>query len=449
MKDKQSSKDIPSAPNRRGFLAGSTAAAAGAAVASFPARAKAQDSKFLRIGVVGCGGRGSGAAAQALKVGETVQLMAMADAFSHKIDGAHKNISKQAGDKVQVSDDMKFTGLEGYKKVIDACDLVILATPPGFRPMMFDYAVKAGKHVFMEKPVAVDSAGARKVLAAAEEADKKNVKVAVGLQRRYASGYREAHKQVHENGLIGDVTGAQVYWNGGGVWVRDREEGMTEMQYQVNNWYYFNWLCGDHIAEQHIHNLDVANWFVGEYPVSAQGMGGREVRTGNQFGQIYDHHAVEYTYPNGVVVNSQCRHIRGCHNQVREEIRGTKGRLTISGNGGDATIHDLKNEVIWKYRGKSDPNPYEQEHRELQAAVLNDTPLNNAYYGAKSSFTSVLGRYATYTGKKVNWDEALNADVDLMAKNLSFDAAPPVVPAEDGSYEVAIPGKAGYDGKNA
>jgi len=441
-------QDQPNDPGRRRVIASGSAAAAVAAASSLTSSARAQGkSGPIRLGLVGCGGRGSGAAGQALKVGENIQLVAMGDAFENRLESSLENLFEQAGDKVNVADDMKFIGFDSYKKVIDQCDLVILATPPGFRPMMFEAAIEAGKNVFMEKPCAVDSAGTRKVLAAAKKADEKGLKVVAGLQRRYDSGYRAAYKAVHEDGIIGDIVSANVYWNGGGVWTRDRLEGMTEMEYQMTNWYYFNWLCGDHITEQHVHNIDVANWFIGAHPDKAQGMGGREVRTAKEHGQIYDHHAVEFRYPGGQVVSSQCRHQQGCKNEVREEIHGTKGSIFLGGK--PYAVDRVTGKRIWQFRSKDNPNPYEQEHRELQAAIRGDEPINNAFYVAESTFTSILGRYATYTGKEQKWEDALAADVDLVPKNLAFDADPPVMPDADGHYEVAIPGKAGRDGRNA
>jgi myo-inositol 2-dehydrogenase / D-chiro-inositol 1-dehydrogenase len=434
-------------PDRRAFLASSTLAAAAVA---FPYGAHAEPisgSQKIKIGVIGCGGRGSGAAQQALKVGNC-EVVAVADPFVE--DGGFKNrintLRKDNPDSFKVGEGDIFDGLEGYKKIIENPDvnMVILATPPGFRPMMFEAAVAAGKHVFMEKPVCVDAAGARKVFEAAKQADEKNLKVVVGLQRRYENSYLEAYNQVHNEGIIGDLVGGQVYWNGGGVWVRDRREGMSEMKYQVNNWYYFNWLCGDHICEQHIHNIDVANWFLGGdensayHPKVAQGMGGREVRTEEKFGEIYDHHYVEFTYDNGLMINSQCRHQPGCMNQVREEFVGTKGRIYL---GGSPYATDLAGNRIWSYRNQGDPNPYEFEHEVLQKAMRSDEPHNDAYYGAASSFTSVLGRYATYSGKQMKWDEALEKGADLMPKELSWDADPLVLPDADGRYPIAVPGQ--------
>jgi predicted dehydrogenase len=257
-------------------------------------------------------------------------------------------------DKVDCPEDRRYDGLEGYKRVIDASDLVILATPPGFRPFQFDAAVQAGKHVFMEKPVCVDSYGARRVLEAARQADEKKLKVVVGLQRRYQNCYIDALKQVKEQGIIGDIVSGQVYWNGGGIWFRDRKPEMNDLQYQLNNWYHFTWLCGDHINEQHIHNIDVANWFIGGHPEKAAGMGGRQQRVDKKWGQIYDHHYVEYTYANGVRVNSQCRHQSGVYNAVREEFTGTKGKIYLINSGACYAV-DHKGNTIWKYRPAGEP----------------------------------------------------------------------------------------------
>ncbi len=426
-------------PTRRKFIAHSGAVAAGTAIGTLPLRSHAQTegASTIKIGLVGCGGRGSGAANQALNVGGC-KLVAMADMFKNNLESSLNNLKKSNPDSVDVADDQKFVGFDGYKNVIDACDLVILATPPGFRPIHFAEAIEKNKHVFMEKPVAVDAEGVNKVLEYAKIADEKKRKVVVGLQRHYQNSYREAFKQVHDEGIIGDITSGSVYWNGGGVWTRERQPGMTEMEYQCLNWYYFNWLCGDHITEQHVHNLDVANWFVRDYPVSASGMGGREVRTSNKHGEIYDHHAVEFTYKNGLIISSQCRHIPGCHNEVREEFTGTKGRLYL---GGSSHATDLKGETIWRHRGNGDPNPYQVEHNELQAAIKNDTPLNNAYYGAKSTFTSILGRLATYSGKKIDAEAALKSNFSLMPKTFALDADPPVMPDKDGNYPIAVPGQ--------
>lgn len=420
--------------SRREFVAAATATAATALTLSQSGHAA--PGSELKLALVGCGGRGTGAAAQDLN-NEGVKLVAMADAFEDKVEGAYNNLNKKYENKMQVPKENRFFGWDAYKKAIDACDIVILATSPGFRPIHFEYAVAQGKHVFMEKPVATDMAGIRKVLAAAKQADEKGLKVVVGLQRRYQKSYLDAVAAVRD-GAIGDITQAHVRWNGGGVWERARQPGQTEMEYQMRNWYYFNWLCGDHITEQHVHNLDVANWVLDAYPISAEGMGGREVRNGKEHGEIYDHHYVKFTYASGAVVNSQCRHIRGCANGVDEEFFGTKGYGKIgkfkswdgakieNGDGGEV--------------GES--NPYQEEHNRLHRAIRNNEELNNAYYGAKSTATSIMGRLATYSGNVIKWDDAMKSEISLMPPDLSWDAMPLVLPdPETLLYPAAVPGK--------
>lgn len=428
--------------SRRDFVQRSALLAGGVLLSQLPVEASAfvAGDETLKVAVIGCGGRGTGAADQALSTKGKVKVVAMMDAFRDRLDDSFANLSKKYGkDKLDVPDKNKFVGFDGYKQAIALADVVILATPPGFRPIHFEEAVKAGKHVFMEKPVATDVPGVKRVLAAAEEAKKKKLSVVVGLQRRYQNNYREVVKRIQE-GAVGDILSGQVYWNGEGVWTRPRQASQTEMEYQMRNWYYFNWLCGDHILEQHIHNIDVANWFKNGYPVSAQGMGGREVRTGKDTGEIFDHHFVEFTYADGTVIASQCRHIPGCMNKVAEAFQGTKGRIAISGDG-DGLITDLKGTRLYNHRGKEDPNPYQSEHDELFAAIRSGKPINDAEYGAKSTMTAILGRMATYSGQVINWDEAMASDMSLMPERFAFDAQPPVMPDENGNYPAPVPGK--------
>jgi myo-inositol 2-dehydrogenase/D-chiro-inositol 1-dehydrogenase len=435
---------VPKTPSRRDFLRTGIAAGAGLALSARSyGQAATTGGDTVKIGLIGCGGRGSGAAGQALSSGNyNFKLWAMADAHEDRLESAYKNLAAKSKDQFQV-EDRKFVGLDAYEKVLKECDLVILATPPGFRPYHFEAAINAGKHVFMEKPVAVDAPGVRKVLEMAKVADEKGLKVVAGLQRRYQNCYLEALKQVKENNIIGDIVGGQVYWDSAGVWVKEREAGQTELQYQLRNWYYFNWLCGDHINEQHIHNIDVANWFIGSTPVSAQGMGGRQVRTGKEFGEIYDHHYVEYTYANGVRINSQCRHQKGCINPVREELTGTKGILYLD-NGGKCYAVDYKGNSLWRYRpagaDRKDPDPYQIEHNELQDAILNGKKKNDAVYVAESTMTAVLGRMATYSGKEVLYKDALASQIQLMPNKVTWETVPPSAPDKDGFYPIAIPG---------
>ena len=409
-----------------------TAGAIGGAIAALPAvHGQTPSSDVIRIGLIGAGGRGTGALQQTLSVpGSNVKLTAVADAFDERIKGALKAVEGMK-EKLDCPEDRQFKGLDGWRQVLDHCDLVILATPPGFRPFHFEEAVKAGKHVFMEKPVCVDAFGAQMCLAAAKLADEKKLKVVVGLQRHYDQKYRDTIQKVRE-GVAGDIIGGQVYWNGGGIWYRGRQPDTTEMQFQVNNWYHFNWLCGDHIVEQHVHNIDIANWVLDRLPESAYGVGGRQNRVPGQSSEIYDHHAVNFVYPGGVRIASQCRQFPGGDGRVNEEFQGTKGYVKIG------EITDYKGNVLWKFEGKSD-NPYQVEHDELHDAIRNDKPLNNAYYGTTSSFSAVLGRTATYTGKQVGYDELLKTGFRTMPETVTWETVPPVVPDKDGNYPLPMP----------
>ena len=407
--------------------AAATAALAGLRVGN----AQSPSSDVIRIGVIGCGGRGTGALQQTLSVpGSNVKLTALADAFEDGIGRALQSVEGMK-DKVDCPEERRFKGLDGYQKVLDHCDLVILATPPGFRPFHFDAAIKAGKHVFMEKPVCIDSFGARLCLEAAKMADEKKLKVVVGLQRRYERKYRETVARVRE-GLAGDIIGGQVYWNGGSIWYRGRQKDQNELQFQVNNWYHFNWLCGDHICEQHVHNIDVANWMLDKLPESAFGVGGRQNRVPGQPSEIYDHHAVNFTYPGGVKIASQCRQFPGGDGRVNEEFQGTKATVKIG------EITDYAGKVLWRFEGDN-PNPYQVEHDELHDAIRSDKPLNNAYYGVTSSFSAVLARNATYTGKQWGFQQAMNLKNQTMPENLSWESKSPVEPDKDGNYKIPMP----------
>lgn len=419
---------------------------AGGAVASnmsIARGANAFGSDTIKVGLVGCGGRGRGAAIQALNTdGGEVKLVAMADAFEPNLKQALGEVNRQHPGKVEVGEDRQFVGLDAYEKVMASdCDVVILATPPGFRPLHLDAAINAGKHVFMEKPVATDPAGVRRVLEVAKLAKEKNLAIQVGLQRRHEFRYREVIDKIH-NGEIGDIILSRAYWNGGGVWIRPRKDEQSELEYQVNNWYYFNWLCGDHINEQHIHNLDVINWVMQGYPVEAQGQGGREVRVGPDTGQIFDHHMVEFTYDGAhkPKMISQCRHIPGCWNSVSEHVHGSKGFADVSA----AKIYDQKGNLTWESDKKEvSGKGWQQEHIDLFAALRAGEVPNEGEYGAKSTMTAILGRMATYSGKIVKWDDALNSDVALADFDSlrSFDQEAPVQPDDEGQYPVPVPGQ--------
>ncbi len=439
--------NTPNKPGRREFVRNSSLLAGGLIAAPLFSSANyfSGSDDVIKVALVGCGGRGTGAAMQALLSKQNVKLVAMADAFKDRLDRCYKEIQSDENseggnikDRIAVPEENKFVGFDAYKKAIPLADVVILATPPGFRPIHFEEAVNQGKHVFMEKPVATDPAGVLQVLAAAEKAKQKKLNVVVGLQRHYQNSYRELFKRKDQ---IGDITSAQAWWNNDGVWVNKRKPEQTEMEYQMRNWYYFNWLCGDHITEQHIHNIDVVNWFKGGYPVKAQGMGGRQVRNGKDHGEIFDHHYVEFIYPDGSVLNSQCRHIPGTMSKVDELLIGTKGKIQA----GAANIVDHKGKVLYQYDRSKENNPYQTEHDELFAAIAKgEYKFADAENGAKSTMTSILGRMATYSGQVLDFDKTMNSGLSLQPKTYDWNAMPPIVPNADGFYAIATPGKTRY-----
>ena len=429
--------NTPDTSTRRDFLGKSAAAtAAGSLVLPASLSAQVEGNSTLKLGLVGCGGRGSGAANQNLTTQGT-KLVAMGDVFRERMDNTFDMLTKRHKDAVEVPEENKFIGFDSYLKVIEMSDVVILATPPGFRPMMFEAAVEAGKHVFMEKPVCVDAAGYRRVMAAAKKADEKGLKVVVGLQRHYQKSYLETLKRV-KDGMIGDIVSAQVWWNGGGVWVRDRQKDDTEMRYQCRNWYYFNWLCGDNICEQHIHNIDVANWFIGGYPTQAQGMGGRQVRNGKDHGEIFDHHFVEFTYDSGAVIASQCRHQQGCMRRVDETLQGSQGSVNMR----KGLLRDLNGNDMYQYKSDplNEPNPYQVEHDQLFDSIRNGGVIADAENGAKSTLTAIMGRMATYSGKVITWEQAMNSNLQMMPESLDWNSKPPTMPDSNGNYAIPTPG---------
>ncbi|MDH4090278.1 MAG: Gfo/Idh/MocA family oxidoreductase [Cyclobacteriaceae bacterium] len=442
MKTKETGKTT-----RREFVKQSSLLAGGLVAAPLISKAGYFNSvdDTIKVAVIGCGGRGTGAAMQALLTKQNVKLVAMADAFRDRIDGCYKALMSDDNDegsvkaKVAVTEDTKFVGFDAYKKAIPLADVVILTTPPGFRPIHFEEAIKQGKHVFMEKPVSTDPAGIKKVLEIAEIAKQKKLNVVVGLQRHYQNSYLELYKRV-QDGMIGEITSGQVWWNNDGVWVNMRQPGQTEMEYQMRNWYYFNWLCGDHINEQHIHNIDVMNWFKGAYPVKAQGMGGRQVRTGKEYGEIYDHHYVEFHYADGSIMNSQCRHIKGTYAKVDELLVGTKG--VVKCGAAEISSHGKS---LYQYDKKLENNPYQTEHDELFAAIAKgEYKFANAENGAKATMTAIMGRMATYSGEVIEWDKALNSGISIMPEKFAWDANPPTLPDANGFYPIATPGVTKY-----
>lgn len=407
--------------HRREFLKASTAAAAGL---GFLPNVHAKGNDVIKVGLIGCGGRGTGAADNICEAAGTtynIKIHALADVFEDHLRNCRDAIknSGHGKDKFDVSDERCFIGFDAYQKVIDCCDLVMLATPPGFRPQHIEAVIKAGKNLFTEKPVGVDPTGIRKVLAAYEEAKKKNLSVVAGTQRRHEAPYIEAMKRIHD-GAIGELTGGQVYWNQGAIWAHKRRPGWSDTQYQLRNWYHFLWLCGDHIVEQHVHNLDVACWALGSHPVRAVGMGGRQGSSEPEKGQSYDHFAVDYEFPNGVHVMSMCRQIEGCENNVSETIVGANGQFHSGG---------------FRFSGKSKArvrargiNPYVQEHIDLLESITSGRPINELKQVAESTLVAIMGRTSAYTGKALTWEQALNSKLDTFPKHLDMKGEMPEPP---------------------
>ncbi len=437
--------------SRRDFVKRSAVAGASLAGGLSVARtAHARGSDLIKLALVGCGGRGRGAAIQALsnKATKNVKLVAMADAFRGPLEISYKAIKQQCPDQVDVSEDRRFVDLDGFEKAIQSdVDMVLICTPPGFRPMQFEAAVRAGKHVFMEKPLATDAPGIRRIQAANEEAKRKNLLVAVGHHLRHEVKHKEVISRIHD-GILGEIMFMRAYFNSPGVWFRKREPDQTEMQYQVYNWYYFTWLSGDHIVEQHVHDLDVMNWFMkDEHPVRANGMGGRQVRTPEfgeargygpgGVGEIFDHHAVEFEYADGTRMYSFCRHIPGCWGSFSEHAHGTKGYASIEGHGQGEIFLDGQDKPLHWDRG---PDGHQVEHDDLFAALVAGKPYNEVDWAANSSMTAILGRMATYSGKMVEWEEAVKSDLDLSPKAHTWDAEAPVQPDAEGKYACAVPG---------
>lgn len=365
------------------------------------------EGKVLKVGVIGCGGRGSGAAFNCLEAGNgTIEITALGDVFQDRVDDLVAKLKKQ--NDVDVPAENVFVGFDAFEKVIDSgVDIVILATPPKFRPEHFEAAVKARKHVFLEKPVAVDPVGIRQVLAAAKMADAAGLKVVTGTQRRHQHKYINIYKELEKN-AIGKITGGNVYWNGGKLWHRDNNPSWSEMEWMIRDWVNWCWLSGDHIVEQHVHNIDVANWFLGKHPVKALGFGSRQRRvTGDQ----YDNFSVDYTYDDGMKIHSMCRQINGCTTGVYEVFRGTKGE-SFTSQGGTSTIKDLDGNDLFSFEDH-ETSPYVQEHKDLITCIRQNIPWNQAEETANSVMVAIMGRVSAYTGKEVTFEEMMNSDMKI------------------------------------
>ena len=429
---------------RRGFMAASAAALAAGSVAgkiSIARAAHAAGDDTIKIALVGCGNRGTGACSQALNTKGPVKLVAVADLFRYRIDNCLKNLSRfdEIKDRIDVPEERKFLGFDAHQKAIDSgVDAVLLVTQPAFRPQQYAAAVKAGKHVFMEKPLCIDAPGYRSILASNRVAQEKGLAVGVGLMRRHTAKYIEGIKRI-KDGQLGDIHYSRAYFNMPGYFDDARRpEGMTELEWQMRNWGSYLWLSGDHLVEQACHTIDICNWALGGHPIMANGMGGRQLRTGRGNGDIWDHHAIEYIHENEMRNFFQARQIVGTWMHVSENVHCDKGIATLGtgpyglglGHQGGAPERriDRKN------------NPYQQEHDDLFAAIRKGEPYFEADYGADSSMTGVLGRMATYSGKVVTWDEAVKSDLSYFPEKLSMDMDPPAMPNADGYYPSAMPG---------
>jgi predicted dehydrogenase len=422
--------------SRRDFVLQSTAAALAALPTILRAQRAPRTQLPIRVGVIGTGGRGSGAAVDALKSGEDVKIVALADLFPDRLQSGYEAIKKDRPE-VDIPADRQFSGWDAYLKLLELPDVnyVIIAGPPGFRPLHLKAAIDAGKHVFAEKPIAVDAPGVRSAIATGELARQKGLAIGVGTQKRHQQSYVETIKRILDGG-IGDILAAYAYFNMGSLWHKPRQPEWSDMEWQIRNWLYFTWLSGDHLVEQWVHSIDTINWVLGTHPLRVAAMGGRQARTGPEFGHIYDHFALEYEYPNGVIVSGQARQIANCDNRVNEFVLGTKGRSNCTSR---IQRHDGKKS--WLYGGESsvnkspDPrvNPYVREHTALIASIRAGRPVNETQAIAESTLTAIMGRMAAYSGRVVEWDAAFNSQENLMPATLEF--GPIATP------DVAVPGK--------
>jgi predicted dehydrogenase len=416
--------------SRRDFLKTSAAVVAGSLALERTVHAAGSD--VLRVGLIGCGGRGTGAAEQALSADPHVKLVAMGDAFEDRLQSSLATLTKRSkiADKIDVPPERQFVGFDAYQKVIDNVDVVLLCTQPQFRPIHLKAAVAAGKHIFAEKPVAVDAPGVRSVMATCEEAKKKGLAVVSGLCLRYLYSFQETVKRIHE-GALGDIVALQANDYRGANWVKPRQPEWTDMQYQMRNWYNFTWQSGDFNVEQHVHFMDVCAWVMKDmYPAKAVGMGGRSVHKAPEWGNIYDHFSIVYEYANGIKLFSNCRHHAGCKNDMSAHVMGTKGRALLNERRGGQWTKGAEN---WTYSGAGN-NLYQTEHDELFKSIRTGKPINNGEYMAKSTLLVIMARMAAYTGQEITWDMAWNSKEDLSPPRYDWMVALPDPP-------MAIPGK--------
>jgi myo-inositol 2-dehydrogenase / D-chiro-inositol 1-dehydrogenase len=415
---------------RRTFLQ-TTAALAATSVVAANAHAQ-QGTGELKVGLIGCGGRGTGAAEQALKADRNVKLWAMADAFEDRLNTSLTTLSnnRDLAGKIDVPAARKHVGFDGYQRVIASCDVVLLCTPPHFRPIHLRAAVQANKHVFAEKPCAVDAPGVRSVLETCRDAQRRNLSIVSGLCLRHDNGFKDTVARIHD-GAIGDIVALQANDLRGGIWRRERTDDMSEMTWQMRNWYYYTWLSGDFNVEQHVHYLDVCAWLMRDtYPLKCVGTGGRQVRTQAHFGHIFDHFSVVYEWANGVKLFSQCRQQAGCAGDMSGHALGKRGTAMLTERRRGLVLRVDGNDRV--YEGPTN-NMYQTEHDVLFASIRNARPINNGEYMAKSTLMAIQARMAAYTGQVVTWDQAMNSSEDLSPNGYTFESRPP-------ASEVAMPG---------
>lgn len=392
---------------------------------------KAIDGRELKVGVIGCGGRGSGAVEDLLNAADGIKVTALGDVFADRLNGLRESLKNNRGQ--EVPEDHCFIGFEAYKQVIDSgVDMVIVATPPVFRPSHFQYATEKGVHSFLEKPIAVDAKGYRQIMATAKQAEAKGLSVVTGTQRHHQRPYVESFKRIQE-GMIGEITGGNVYWNQGMLWYRERQQGWSDMEWMIRDWVNWKWLSGDHIVEQHVHNIDVFNWMIGKHPIKATGFGSRQRRvTGDQ----YDNFSIDFEYENGVHLHSMSRQIDGCSNNVSEYVRGTKGYWSSSG----FAIRDLQGNVLWQFDAEAEKaqykqtNPYVLEHVDWVNHIRKGEAYVEAGECGISSLCGVMGREAAYTGKTITWDEISASDLDYLPEKLELGKM------DMSKYIVPVPG---------
>ena len=422
-------------PSRRTFLKQAVATSFGTAAGlGIAPNVHAAGSDVIKIGMIGCGGRCSGAAAQALKAGTEVRLVAMCDVFGDRLQASRKTLSTQSPDQVAVDDDHCFVGFDGYQKVIDSVDVVLIACASKFHPMYSEAAIKAGKHVFVEKPHGIDPVGVRRMKATCDLAKQKGLSLVSGLQSRYHPGWQETMKRIHD-GAIGDIVAMQSMFLRGPYRVIKRDPKLSETEYQFSNWYHFRWLSGDDVPQSLVHNVDRMSWAMQEeMPKWAFGLAGRSSSFGEVFGDMFDHHTAVYEYESGARLYALCRTQNGCYNNSTDIIMGTKGTCYL----GPCKI---EGETNWRYRGPHE-NPYQLEQNALIDSVRKGEPINSGYHMVNSTMIGVLGQIACYTGKATTWDEVQKCDMHYgpAPEESNFQTTPPSVPDTTGNYPLPLPG---------